>query len=122
MAKRGVRTYPPHIVPDFTGSAIDDASGFLVKASDRVDDTRQGFASIDKADLTPGFGTHHPQDVKRLGHLDDPSPIENARTDTVDQAGYPTKEDVANDLGWTLYEVDAYIARTGRMPHEGATK
>ena len=43
-----------------------------------MEDVRQGDVARDMADITPGFGTNHPQDVVQLGQLDDPSPIDNA--------------------------------------------
>ena len=57
----------------------DAASGFVRQASDVVDDVRQGPTAREFADITKGFGTHHPQDKKSLGHQDDPHPIRGAR-------------------------------------------
>ena len=56
----------------------DDATGFIRYAEDYVDDVRQGDTAREFADITPGFGTHHPQDVVNLGTLDDPTTIDNA--------------------------------------------
>lgn len=56
-----------------------NATGFVRYAEDYVDDVRQGMTAREFADLTPGFGTHHPQDVRQLGNLDDPKQIPNAR-------------------------------------------
>ena len=56
----------------------DNASGFIRYAEDYVEDVRQGDVSPQFADITPGFGTHHPQDVVNLGTLDDPTSIYNA--------------------------------------------
>lgn len=61
------------------GWRTDSASGMVRYAEDYVEDRRQGLTSREFADITPGFGTYHPQDVKNLGTLDDPSPIDNAR-------------------------------------------
>lgn len=55
------------------------ASGFIIAADDYIEDVRQGPVAPERADITPGFGTYHPQDVKVLGDLDDPSPIDNGR-------------------------------------------
>lgn len=57
----------------------DAATGMVRYAEDYVDDHRQGRTSQKTADITPGFGTYHPQDVKNLGSLDDPQSIRNAR-------------------------------------------
>lgn len=81
MGKRGMRTYPAAGPKDGRGSRIDDASGFLRPAADVVQDRRQGLATREHADLTPGFGTFHPQDVKRPPPVMDPKPITMARTD-----------------------------------------
>lgn len=81
MPRRGLRTYPAGGPKDGRGGRIDDASGFLRPAKDVVVDRRQGLASKDFADLTPGFGTFHPQDVRRPPPASDPLPIFKARTD-----------------------------------------
>jgi len=56
-----------------------EASGRIFHASEMVDDVRQGRVHRTEADFTPGFGTAHPQDERRLGHLDDPKAVPNAR-------------------------------------------
>jgi hypothetical protein len=81
MPRRGLRTYPAHGPRDGRGARIDDASGFLRPADDVVKDRRQGLTSKDFADLTPGFGTYHPQDVRRPPAVSDPKPIRQARPD-----------------------------------------
>lgn len=81
MPKRGMRTYPALGPKDGRGARIDDASGFLRPAADVVRDRRQGLVAREHADLTPGFGTFHPQDVRRPPPATDPEPIRMARTD-----------------------------------------
>lgn len=103
MARRGMRTYPSHGPKDGRGARIDDASGFLRRADDFVRDVRQGLASRDHADITPGFGTRHPQDVKHIEAKQDPKPIEQARTE-----GNPAYLS-PRDLGYTDAEVRAMI-------------
>jgi hypothetical protein len=77
-------------------------------AEDVVEDVRQGFVAREFADLTPGFGTYHPQDVRRDQVFGDPSPIPNART--------PDRENWSKqDLGYTDQEIEASI-REGRPP------
>ena len=74
------------------GFAIDDATGRPVRAQDRMRDVRQGIVDKRRADLTPGFGTHHPRDKIKLGSLNDPTPIPHARPGTPDadvEAGPP---------------------------------
>ena len=70
----------PRTVPKNGGKGwrIDNASGFVTTAQDYTDDVRQGDVAVKRADFTPGFGTHHPQDVVNLPALDDPVPVENA--------------------------------------------
>jgi hypothetical protein len=80
-------------------------------ADDRVKDVRLGTVKRGEEDSTPGFGTYHPQDLKRLGPMSDPTPIPDARPqpDT-----YPTKA----DLGFSDDEIKASI-RQGRAPRRG---
>jgi hypothetical protein len=94
-----MRCYPTHGPKKGRGARIDDASGFLRPADDVVMDVRQGMVSQEKADITPGFGTHHPQDLKQLTDLSDPTPIETPRPDTPGAIS-------ARDLGYTDAEVE----------------
>jgi len=71
--------YPKHLPRDGKGIKECSASGFLRPAADLIDDIRQGPTAKEFADLTPRFGTYHPQDVVQLGVLDDPKPIDEAR-------------------------------------------
>lgn len=77
------RTYPKHLPKDGRGVVQCDASGMLRPAGTLVDDVRQGRAAKEFADLTPGFGSFHPQDLVALGNLDDPTAIPNARPEQV---------------------------------------
>lgn len=87
------------------------ASGFMRPARDVVDDIRQGPVSREYADITPGFGTHHPQDVKTLPAMDDPKPIRRARpSDPLNLS--------KQDLHISDAEVLASI-REGRLPRPG---
>ena len=106
-----MRTFPAKLRNDGRGIAIDEASGQPVRAQDRARDHRQGMVHKDRADYTKGFGTLHPQDVRDLGMMDDPSPVPEARTGVEWD-----KETVAQKLGWTLRQVDDYILEHGRLP------
>jgi hypothetical protein len=97
-----MRCYPPRGPRKGLGARIDDASGFLRAADDVVEDVRQGLVSKEKADITPGFGTYHPQDVKQLTDLTDPTPIDMPRPDTPGAIS-------ARDLGYSDAEVEASI-------------
>ena len=103
MARSGMRTYPAHGPRCGRGARIDDASGFLRPAHDVVRDVRQGLVSRDTADLTPGFGTMHPQDARRPPSTDDPRSIRDARPDD------NTMALSARDLGYTDAEVRAAV-------------
>lgn len=103
MAKRGMKAYPVTGPRDGRGARIDDASGFLRPAADFVRDRRQGLAAKEFADLTPGFGTNHPQDVKVILPKQDPEPINQARTEQNPMFLS------AKDLGYTDADVLASI-------------
>ncbi len=99
--ENSLRCYPRHGPRNGKGARIDDASGFLRPADDVVEDVRQGLVSRDFADITPGFGTYHPQDLKRLGRLDDPSPIDRAR---------PAQQEItAREMGYSDADVERSI-------------
>ena len=89
----------------------DEASGFIRYASDFVVDVRQGDVAPEFADITPGFGTHHPQDVKNLGTLDDPSPVPDASPADTDNLS-------KQDLQISDQEVELSI-REGRPARRG---
>lgn len=57
------------------GWRVCQLTGFVRNADEVVSDVRNGLVAPEYADATPGFGTHHPQDLVRLGVLDDPTPI-----------------------------------------------
>lgn len=69
---------PRHLKASGKGWRQDDATGFVRRADDFIHDVRQGNVAREFADISPGFGTNHPQDFKDLGVLDDPSPIRDA--------------------------------------------
>lgn len=110
--KSGFRAYPKHLGrPRGRGLMVCDASGFVRHTSEATDDVRQGTVARQFADLTPGFGTHHPQDVVQLGALGDPSPAEDG--DHIER--HPkTKQ----ELGISDAEILASI-REGRAPRQG---
>lgn len=112
MAGRVIRggCGPKHLKATGRGWREDQATGFVRAADDYVDDIRQGRTSKDFADITPGFGTYHPQDVKQLGTLDDPSAVVDAT---------PITEPVSKqDLGISDQEVELAV-RQGRPPRPG---
>jgi hypothetical protein len=110
--KKGVRgTYPRHLKSTGRGVVECDASGFLRPAGRLLDDVRQGRTIPRFADITPGFGTFHPQDVISLGDLDDPKAIENAKPK--DNNNYSIQ-----DLGISDQEVKLSI-QEGRPPRKG---
>jgi hypothetical protein len=110
--KTGGRCYPRHLTMKGVGIKQDDASGFLRHADDQwVDDVRQGDVIREHADLTPGFGTRHPQDVIQLGEMSDPSPI--------NQANPENKQNLSkSDLAISDQEIRLSI-QEGRAPRSG---
>lgn len=110
--RSGFRAYPRHLGrPRGRGLTECDASGFVRHPEDTVEDVRQGTVAREFADITPGFGTHHPQDVVQLGVLDDPSPAPGGSS--LDKANLSKQ-----DLGITDAEMLASI-REGRPPRRG---
>jgi hypothetical protein len=105
------RTMPKHLTSTGKGWREDQASGFVREAHDVVRDRRQGLTTPEHADITPGFGTFHPQDVRALGVLDDPSEIHNGIP--VDKLALSKQ-----DLGISDREVELSI-REGRAPRRG---
>ena len=97
--RRGMRTYPSRAPRDGRGIRIDDATGFTRASDDYVSDRRQGLTSPATADMTPGFGTFHPQDVRRPPPVNDPKPVLHPRTEANPQALSPA------DLGYTDADV-----------------
>lgn len=61
------------------GYAVCDRTGGLVPAEERTRDVRGGMVRRQSADTTPGFGTRHPVDVRRVPITADPKPIMDAR-------------------------------------------
>lgn len=99
MPRSGMRTYPARAPRDGRGIRIDDATGFVRAADDVVSDRRQGLTSADTADITPGFGTFHPQDVRRTPPYNDPKPIPRPRSEGNPDALSP------RDMGYTDADV-----------------
>ncbi|MCP4466953.1 MAG: hypothetical protein GY813_09425 [Halieaceae bacterium] len=87
------------------------ASGQLFHAKDIVRDVRQGKVGRKFADLTAGFGTWHPQDLRQLGDMDDPSPIHDGVPK--DNNNYSKQ-----DLGISDQEIKLSI-QEGRPPRRG---
>lgn len=110
--KSGFRAYPLHLRRNKgKGFFESEASGFLRPIGDRMEDVRQGQVGRDEADLTPGFGSSHPQDHVSLGVLDDPKPVEDARPDD-------KKNLSKSDLAMSDQEITASI-KEGRAPRIG---
>lgn len=110
MAGRsGFRAYPKHLGgPRGRGLMECNASGFVRHTSELEDDYRQGPVARQFADLTPGFGTRHPQDVVQLGTLNDPSVARGG--DSLDDRNLSKQ-----DLGISDAEILASI-KEGRPP------
>lgn len=106
---RGTR--PAHLRATGKGWVQCQASGFIREADDMMTDVRQGEVSREFADVTPGFGTYHPQDVRRLGSLNDPQPIPGARPEDRENLSI-------QDLGISDQEVRLSI-REHRLPRKG---
>ena len=110
--RKGVRsTRPRQLRAKGKGWVECEASGFLREVGDVRNDLRQGRVAKEFADVTPGFGTHHPQDVVSLGNLDDPKSVPGARP----------KDDrnlSKQDLGISDQEVELSI-REDRPPRRG---
>jgi hypothetical protein len=102
---------PKHVKVSGRGWRQDQASGFVREAHDVIKDRRQGLTAPEFADITPGFGTFHPQDVRALGALDDPNEI--YRSNPIDQQNLSKQ-----DLGISDQEVELSI-REGRAPRRG---
>lgn len=105
----GARCYPKHLgKPRMRGLMECDATGRVRHVDEHVRDIRQGDVARQYADITPGFGTRHPQDVVQLGVLDDPTPADNGRK--LDERNLSKQ-----DLGISDAEIEASI-REGRPP------
>ncbi len=111
--RRGTaRCYPRHLgQPTGKGLKECEASGFIRRKNDIMDDVRQGQVSKEFADKTAGFGTRHPQDVVQLGVLDDPKPVEKSVP--------PDNKNLSKaDLSISDQEIKASIIE-GRAPRIG---
>jgi hypothetical protein len=110
--KRGFRAYPKHLPkPKGLGIRACEASGFLRPLGKEVNDIRQGLVSREFADITPGFGTKHPQDVVQLGEMNDTKPVPDARPED--------KRNLSKqDLAMSDQEIRASIVE-GRAPRIG---
>ena len=110
--KKSIRgTRPRKLTVTGKGWVQSDASGFIREAGDMVEDVRQGTVTKEEADLTPGFGTYHPQDLKSLGILDDPKAVPGANP--IDDQSLSLQ-----DLGISDQEVELSI-REDRPPRRG---
>ena len=89
----------------------DQASGFIRYAEDYVEDVRQGSVTKYFADITPGFGTHHPQDVVNLDMDGDPNGIPDAEPADTENLS-------KSDMRISDQEIEASI-REGRAPRMG---
>ena len=104
--------YPRHLgKPKGLGNKECMATGFLRRTGQQVQDVRQGLVAHEFADITPGFGTHHPQDRVTLGVLDDPKPIPGAVPKN-------NQDRSKQDLAISDQEILASI-REGRAPRTG---
>jgi hypothetical protein len=105
------RSYPSRLgKPDGRGYVVCDRSGFLRKPSETIEEDTGARVAREFADLTPGFGTRHPQDVNQAEIGGDPTPIENARP-----GGPPLTK---RDLNISDAEILAAI-REDRPPRRG---
>ena len=103
--KSGATTFPGRARNGGRGARVCQASGFVRRAQDVVLDVRQGWVSKEFADLTPGFGTAHPQDRKRETPKSDPTPIPRPNMD-------PNPGSLsARDMGYTDAQVREAIRR-----------
>jgi hypothetical protein len=110
--KSGFRGYPKHLPkPKGIGIRQCEASGFMRTLGKEVKDVRQGLVAREFADITPGFGTKHPQDVVQLGEMNDPKPVPEARPED--------KRNLSKqDLAMSDQEIRASIVE-GRAPRIG---
>lgn len=108
--KSGFRSYPKRLgKPDGKGLIQCDRSGFLRKPSETMSEYTGSAVAREFADITPGFGTRHPQDVNQAETGGDPSPIPNAN---------PIEEPVyREDIRLTDAEWEQMI-REGKTPEE----
>jgi hypothetical protein len=96
---------PTHLTPrKGKGWRQCQRSGQLTWAEDVIEDVRGGAVRKASADLTPGFGTHHPSDVIQLGALGDPTDIPDARPDSNPGEGLSKQ-----DLGLSDDEIRASV-------------
>ena len=73
------RSYPRRLLPmEGEGYVQCQRSGFLFHPQDMMDDFRGGRVAKKYADITPGFGTQHPQDVYAAELGGDPTSVEGA--------------------------------------------
>lgn len=76
----GFRSYPRKLgKPDGRGYVVCERSGFLRKPHEVVTEFHGSRVAREFADITPGFGTQHPQEVNQAELGGDPTPIEDAR-------------------------------------------
>ena len=97
--KSGAKTFPGRARNNGRGARVCQASGFVRPAQDVTKDVRQGWVAREFADVTPGFGTAHPQDRRRETPKSDPSPVNRPGIDPNPGALS------AKDLGFTDADV-----------------
>jgi len=104
------RTFPKHIRSDGQGYMQCARSGMLRKPSDMIKNDDGLMIAKDYADITPGFGTSHPQDSPAPEIGSDPTPVSDATGVTAAL----TKE----DLQISDQEIEASL-RENRFPRRG---
>lgn len=71
------RSYPRHLKPaKGKGYTQCERTGFLRHPDDIIEEWNGARVAIEEADITPGFGTRHPQDVWNADAGGDPTPTE----------------------------------------------
>jgi hypothetical protein len=102
--------YPRHLgKPDGRGYVACARTGFLRKPGQLIEDNGHWVAR-DHADITPGFGTRHPQDVNQAEIGGDPTPLERVQP--------PPPALSKRELGISDAEIMAAI-RESRPPRPG---
>lgn len=106
------KSYPGHLgKPEGKGYITCAMSGFLRKPSEVMETYKGTIVADDKADITPRFGTRHPQDVNQAEVGSDPNPIHP-------QSTADTTERSKQDLGISDAEILAAIVEN-RPPRRG---
>jgi len=104
------RTYPSHLRVDGRGYLQCARSGQLRKPKDMIRNHDGQMIAREFADITPGFGTLHPQDRNQAYTGGDPTTVENATG--------VTEELTKEDMSISDAEIEASI-RENRAPRQG---